>query len=1096
MPLIPQPTSEILAKYTISGNTYKRVVDGDARKRHELEVGDSKTPNDFIPQVKWMRWDNEANLSLRLQHGGGNLDVTTSGETITFSAGMVSASFYPVADNSGFEFDITLKSKPPTNTITFSLQHKGLEFFFQPTLANVDPDGSSWQPSPSGKGILRRPAKVNNSWAIYYKNCPANICDGKIYATGKFGHIFRPQLVDAIGNKAWGEIAIDAQAGTLTATIPQSFLNSAVYPITKAAGLEFGYSTAGGSTNVVSGEMDVSKATSTPSSNGSLDRIKVYCSGATATVSHAIYSDSGGSPNTRLAYNDTGTNPGSSAAWLELSLTYNSITSGTQYWLGWCNATANSLTLYYDDGAGESGDDRWTDSGNWPATISGWNSNNFRYSIYAEYTQVTPTVALTGTVTSDINESDIVAGGKTIILTVTNDTFVPANGTPTYYAATTKGTTAADSAGGGGARTGDGDLTCTFPSGYTPTAGHFALMIVYSDQGSGSTPANWSAVTGSPFGAGTEKLDIFYKVLTGGESAPVTTISGSTTNMSHCANMVIYSGVGSIGAIGTASNGTGTPMTAGGITTTVDGSIVCGCCGRGDNENASAQTFNASATGVVERLDGGTGAGNDSQVSMADKTIASASTSTGNFSATTSVTDPWVAVVIELVRNTPFTSARQAIINGLDSAQSEAAGWDAVVKAGQGVAGVVRTSDTVCTITLDAFASYNITATETITATLPASAFYGNTSAVASPTFTVASSGGTNQSVNLTGISATGNKTAPTSTGTANVSPSGIQATGGKTAPTAQAVTLANATGIAATGEQTAPATQGTANVTLVGQPATGAIGSVTASTPSSATVDLTGLAASGERGTPEATATARHTLAGIAASGDKGMLAAAGTGSAALPGIGSAADIGDPSAALQTRAALDGIPATGEAADVGNEILTNAALSGRQGAAAVGACTVTITSANQTFVDVIGLAATGGIGDLGTSGTATVAAWGIESVGTFGEIYWPPTQTQTGGRRRRKGGGSYIAPPKPEKPKVYAGGTVEAVNAFTLGLAWAESTSEGVLVAPPALVAGRGFTETGFDGSVFAGKPQVTAAAIVIPQQNDDAELILMGIL
>lgn len=356
--------------------------------------------------------------------------------------------------------------------------------------------------------------------------------------------------------------------------------------------------------------------------------------------------------------------------------------------------------------------------------------------------------------------------------------------------------------------------------------------------------------------------------------------------------------------------------------------------------------------------------------------------------------------------------------------------------------------------------------------------------------------GATSVNVNLTGVSATGNKTAPTSTGTANVSPSGIQATGGQTAPVAQAVTRANATGIAATGEQTAPATQGTANVTLVGQPATGAIGSVTASTPSSATVDLAGIAASGERGTPEATATARHTLAGIAASGDKGTLAAAGTGSVALAGVGSAADIGDPSAALQTRAALDGIPATGEAADVGNEILTNAALSGRQGAAAVGACTVTITSANQTFVDVVGLAATGGIGDLATSGTATVSAWGIESVGAFGEIYWPLTQTQTGGRRRRKGGGGYIAPPKPEKPKVYVGGTVESVNAFTLGLAWAESTSEGVLVAPPALVAGRGFTETGFDGSVFAGKPQVMAAAIVIPQQNDDAELILMGIL
>lgn len=346
-------------------------------------------------------------------------------------------------------------------------------------------------------------------------------------------------------------------------------------------------------------------------------------------------------------------------------------------------------------------------------------------------------VALAGTATASITESDIVAGGKTIILTADGDTWVPANGTPTFNSGTTKGTTAADGAGGGGGSTGNGTLTCTFPSGYTPVAGHFALMIVYLDQGAASTPTDWSAVTGSPFGAGTEKLAIFYKVLVGGESDPQTTISGSALNASNCANMAIYTGVGSIGAIGTASNGTGTPMTAGAITTTANNSIVCFCCGRGDNENSSGQTFGGSSTGVNERLDGGTAAGNDAQVSMADKTIATSGSSSGSGSATTSATDPYVGVQIELVPSTPFASARQAIINGLDSAQAEGTGWDAVVKAGQGVSGVVRTSDTVCTITLDAFASYGITTQETVTATIPAAALLGATSVVAAPTFTV-----------------------------------------------------------------------------------------------------------------------------------------------------------------------------------------------------------------------------------------------------------------------------------------------------------------------------------------------------------------------
>lgn len=89
-----------------------------------------------------------------------------------------------------------------------------------------------------------------------------------------------------------------------------------------------------------------------------------------------------------------------------------------------------------------------------------------------------------------------------------------------------------------------------------------------------------------------------------------------------------------------------------------------------------------------------------------------------------------------------FDLQRQAIINGIDSAQSETFGWDLVPKALQGVAGVVRTSDTVVTITLDAFSTYNITAQETITATIPAAALTGAAALVASPAFTIATSGG------------------------------------------------------------------------------------------------------------------------------------------------------------------------------------------------------------------------------------------------------------------------------------------------------------------------------------------------------------------
>lgn len=97
--------------------------------------------------------------------------------------------------------------------------------------------------------------------------------------------------------------------------------------------------------------------------------------------------------------------------------------------------------------------------------------------------------------------------------------------------------------------------------------------------------------------------------------------------------------------------------------------------------------------------------------------------------------DTWVAAGTGPIGSTADT---QALIDGIDSGQSEAAGWDAVVKIGIDIADVVRTSSTVCTITLDPEATYDITAQETITATIPSVVLVTSASpVVASPTFTI-----------------------------------------------------------------------------------------------------------------------------------------------------------------------------------------------------------------------------------------------------------------------------------------------------------------------------------------------------------------------
>lgn len=84
-----------------------------------------------------------------------------------------------------------------------------------------------------------------------------------------------------------------------------------------------------------------------------------------------------------------------------------------------------------------------------------------------------------------------------------------------------------------------------------------------------------------------------------------------------------------------------------------------------------------------------------------------------------------------------FDLQRDEILQGLDSAQGEALGWNLQVRDIELVTAVVRTSDTVVTITLSASALYDITAQEIITVTVPSTAIVGGLTIVATPVFTV-----------------------------------------------------------------------------------------------------------------------------------------------------------------------------------------------------------------------------------------------------------------------------------------------------------------------------------------------------------------------
>lgn len=169
-----------------------------------------------------------------------------------------------------------------------------------------------------------------------------------------------------------------------------------------------------------------------------------------------------------------------------------------------------------------------------------------------------------------------------------------------------------------------------------------------------------------------------------------------------------------------------------------------------------------------------------------------------------------------------FESFRRAILNGLDSAQSEAAGWDAL-KGSIPESAVVRTSGTVVTITLTALGSYDITADETITATVPAVAVTSGVPAVATPTIvvTATASGNVGSTTGSSTVTATGQSTAlATGSATGSASVAGVALGVGAST---------GASTVTATGQSTAVATGSTTGSCTVTAAASGtSVGSAT----------------------------------------------------------------------------------------------------------------------------------------------------------------------------------------------------------------------------------------------------------------------------
>lgn len=365
---------EIKDKSTILNNAFVQVARKNTKDKIEVEIGDTKDSSTFYPQQKIMRWDNEVNCSIRLIHDEKNPEVKTKKDKIVWEGDKIKAEIYQLTEGEGGqEFEITLKEKPKSNIIQFTLVDKCVDYFYQPELTLEE----------KIRGV-ERPENIVGSYAIYSSEEKINYIGGKEYKSGKVGHIYRPKIIDSEGTEVWGDLHIEN--GILSVTIPQEFLNKAVYPVKHAAGLTFGYTTAGASDMLAeNGEIRRSGDLISPSDNGTTSRMDIYLrstDGNSHSVQLGLYNNTSLIGNTSsISYSST------SASWVNSSLSVN-IYSSISYGLAWQpNAGFPGLRVYFDASTSKTYNYLGT-FGTWPNPISWTNTySSQKYSLYVTYTK-------------------------------------------------------------------------------------------------------------------------------------------------------------------------------------------------------------------------------------------------------------------------------------------------------------------------------------------------------------------------------------------------------------------------------------------------------------------------------------------------------------------------------------------------------------------------------------------------------------------------------------------------------------------------------------------------------------------------------------
>jgi hypothetical protein len=343
-----------------SGNKFEFKIQKAVRGKGEAKVEFFKDE----PSITLHKWDSEVALHIAYKKFKATAEKSNSNR-VEWKAEKEEIHAYTLdakegMEDGGLEVEVFLKQKPDTNQFDFALSGaENLNFHYQSPLNEANLIGKKGIVSctetecidKDGKVINSRPENVIGSYAVYHKEKKNDYSQvgGNNYGTGKAFHIYRPQITDAAGNKVWGKLHVNERTGDLSVTVPQGFLDTAVYPV--IVDPTFGYAIIGASTGSISGP-DLMEGVSfpAPADASTVTGLTFYSTGSTGGINFkAVAVKQSDLTILTNGISNVGTVPNSSGAWGTVTFpTPPSITPSTNYIFMLVTDAAGGFSYQYD----------------------------------------------------------------------------------------------------------------------------------------------------------------------------------------------------------------------------------------------------------------------------------------------------------------------------------------------------------------------------------------------------------------------------------------------------------------------------------------------------------------------------------------------------------------------------------------------------------------------------------------------------------------------------------------------------------------------------------------------------------------------------